>query len=512
MTERIKSNQRLLLGGFLVGLLTIAAHWRGLWGQFVEWDDTTHVTKNITIRALTPEHWQMMFTGTIAKLYIPLTWLSFAVDYQIWGRDPFGYHLTNLVLHIANTFLVFVLVRRLLDGRHSQPELVALLTAALFGVHPLRVESVAWVTERKDVLFAFFYLLALGAYLRWITENKRSAYWFCFGCFGAATLAKATAVTLPVVLLLLDYFWARRSAWPEKNLFFAVSVIISAITFVAQASGVGETLPNTAAIPILARIGLAGYSALFYIWKFFWPFHLTAVYPPFDEMNWSFSIGLTYVLVFVGVSVLLFALRRRVLLLWPGWLFYLVTLSPTIGLAPAGIHVVADRFGYIPLLGVALPVAAGLAWLVSRQRLVWSGVAGLLAGLIFLSFQRTAEWHDTGTLFTSALRENSRCLPAHVNLTLWYTSCKQFDKAIAHGQEAVKIAPAGLPGRKNLAAALIQSARYLEAIAVLRPAVEHGVDDPVVWQALQKCFESVGDLSNAQAAGARYDMFEQRVK
>ena len=306
MIERIKSNQRLLIGSFLVGLLTVVAHWHGLWGQFVDWDDITHVTKNIAIRALTPEHWQMMFTGTIAKLYIPFTWLSFAVDYQIWGRDPFGYHLTNLVLHVANTLLVFLLVRRLLAGRNSQPELVALLTAVLFGVHPLRVESVAWVTERKDVLFAFFYLLAIGAYLRWITKNKRSAYWFCFGCFIAATLSKATAVTLPVVLLLLDYFWARRAAWPEKNPFFAVSVIIGAVTFVAQAAGVGETLPNAEVIPIFARVGLVGYSALFYIRKFFWPFHLTAVYPTFDEMGWSFSIGLAYLLTLISVSVVLF--------------------------------------------------------------------------------------------------------------------------------------------------------------------------------------------------------------
>ena len=142
-----KSSQWLMLGGLFVGLLTVVAHGRGRWGQFIEWDDPTHVTQNIAIRALTLEHWRMMFTTAIAKLYVPLTWLSLAVDYQIWGRDPYGYHLTNLILHVANTLLVLVLVRRLLAGRHPHPVGVAVLSAAIFGVHPLRVESVAWVTE-----------------------------------------------------------------------------------------------------------------------------------------------------------------------------------------------------------------------------------------------------------------------------------------------------------------------------------------------------------------------------
>ena len=180
------------LGGLLVGLLTVIAHWRSRLGQFIEWDDTTHITQNVVIRALTLEHLRVMFTTAIAKLYIPLTWLSLAVDYQVWGRNPAGYHLTNLILHVANTLLVLVLVRRLLEGRHSQPIWVALLTAALFGVHPLRVESVAWATERKDVLFVSFYLLALGAYLPWAIALKRSAYWCCFGCFVAASSVSRT--------------------------------------------------------------------------------------------------------------------------------------------------------------------------------------------------------------------------------------------------------------------------------------------------------------------------------
>jgi len=157
-----------------------------------------------------------MFAHPIAKLYCPLTWLSFAIDYQIWGRAPFGYHLTNLLLHLANTLLVLVFVREILRDRYQYAVAAALLTAAIFGVHPLRVESVAWATERKDVLFAFFYLCALLAYWRWLGNHKRRTYWICFGLFIASALSKSTAVTFPLVLLVIDHWLARRKAWGEK--------------------------------------------------------------------------------------------------------------------------------------------------------------------------------------------------------------------------------------------------------------------------------------------------------
>src|SRR5271169_2279404 len=270
MNERSEYNKLLWLGALLVLALTFAAHFRALEGQFVEWDDTNHITRNATIRALTLDNLGLMFAHPIAKLYCPLTWLSFAVDYQIWGRAPFGYHLTNLLLHLANTMLVLVLVREILRDRFQYATAVALLTAAIFGVHPLRVESVAWATERKDVLFTFFYLCALLVYLRWVDTHKPRDYWTCFGLFVASVLAKSTAVTFPLVLVLVDHFFANRKAWGEKVPFFAVSLIITAVTFASQAGGAGETVAGPETIPLWARAGLVGYCSLFYIRKFFW--------------------------------------------------------------------------------------------------------------------------------------------------------------------------------------------------------------------------------------------------
>ncbi len=445
-------------------LLTGLAHLPGLRNDFVLWDDDTHITQNPVIRALTGENITAMFTQPIAKLYCPLTWLSLALDYQLWGRDPFGYHLTNLLLHLANTLLVFAFVRQLQslwerpagrDPGHSIP----LLTALLFGVHPLRVESVAWATERKDVLFVCFYLLALLVYLR------RDRLWLCFLLFLAATLSKSAAVTFPVVALLLDRLPGGASvpasaAWlrsiPRLLPFFAVSLLIGGVTVWAQSQGTGETVASADAIPIASRPALVGYCALFYVGKFLWPFHLSAIYPTFDEMQWSPALSLLGV---VAVTTGAWLLRRRAPAVLAGWLFYLVTLAPTIGFAPVGIHVVADRYAYLPMLGLAFAFVVTLG---RFRPVLWIAVLALA----YLSFLRTAVWRDTETLFLSVLDDNPRSLPAHINLTKWYTDLGEYDRAIEHGRHAVAIAPAGVPGRRNLAAALKAAGRLDEAVTV----------------------------------------------
>ncbi len=487
-----------------ISLVTITAHMRGLSGEFVEWDDNTHITQNPAIRSLSPVHVWKMFTVPAAKLYVPLTWLSFAVDHQIWGRNPLGYHLTNLLLHVANTLLVFALVSELLRGRSAHGKTVAVLTAALFGVHPLHVESIAWATERKDLLFAFFYLLGLLAYVSWVTMRKRTAYWCTFGLFVASALSKSTAVTFPLTLLLLDIFWRRRSALAEKIPFFAVSVIITLATFFAQAAGKGDTVANAQIIPAWSRLGLVGFCSLFYVGKCFWPFHLSAVYPAFDEMGWTSLHVVGWLTAFAIVNTVIFALRHRVPALLPAWLFYLITLSPTIGLVPVGIHVVADRFSYLPLIGLAFIMSAGVvavAQALIRPRVLVFAIAGLaLAGLTALSARQTGVWADTETLFLHVLRENPDCLPAHVNLTFWYNQLERYDDAIAHGRRAVEIAPQGLPGRKNLAFALLNAGRPREAVEVLLVPVNHGVEDVDVWRGLYEGFAALGDERNAMEA------------
>lgn len=507
MNEGTRNGRWLWIGGLFVVLLTVAGHVRGLQGQFLEWDDYAHITQNPAIRSLSSTNLWMMFTEPAAKLYVPVTSLSFALDYQIWGRDPFGYHLTNLLLHLANTVLVLLLVFRLLRNRYELAGPVAVLTAAIFGVHPLRVESVAWATERKDVLFAFFYLLALLAYSRWVVSGRRAAYWACVLLFIGSALSKSAAVTFPLVLVLLDVFWKHRVAVWEKIPFLAVCFIVGAATFVAQTGGTGETVLDTGTIPLWARIGLVGYCALFYLTRFFWPFHLSAVYPTFEDFGWTPLTAMGYLLAFCGVFVVIFALRKRAPVLLPSWLFYLITLLPTIGLVPVGAHIVADRFTYVPLIGLALPLSMGAAVLANRGRNLRIAVAviviALLAMLTVLCAKRSVVWTNTETLFQNALAEDPACYTALVNLTVYYTSANQLEKAINFGKRAVQLAPNGLIGRKNLAFAFIHAKHYPEAIQVLRPAIDHGIDDPVVWRALKESFAAVGDEKNAKVAEAR---------
>jgi len=263
---------------------------------------------------------------------------------------------------------------------------------------------------------------------------------------------------------------------------------------------------SPAVIPLWARPGLVGYCSLFYVKKFFWPFHLSAVYPSFDEMGWNPYTSFGYLVALAAASALVIIARRRWPALLPAWLFYLITLSPTIGLVPVGIHIVADRFSYLPLIGLALPLSMAVVWAIFLLPNTASRIAGSLAvtivlvALAFLTDQRGTVWSDTGTLFHNALHENPNCLPAHINLTVWYTTRKEFDEAIDQGRLAVELAPDGIPGRKDLAYALINKGDRRAAINVLRPLAQHDVQDPDVWRALAECFEALGDTNNAKLA------------
>ncbi len=207
-----------------------------------------------------------------------------------------------------------------------------------------------------------------------------------------------------------------------------------------------------------------------------------------------------------AVTALVIIARRRWPALLPAWVFYLVTLSPTIGLVPVGIHIVADRFSYLPLIGLALPPSMAVVstiFLLPNTLSRFAGsvvVAAVLVTLTFLTDQRGAVWSDTGTLFGNALQENPKCLPAHINLTVWHTTRKEFNEAIDQGKQAVELAPDGIPGRKNLAYALINKGDRREAIIVLRPLAQHDVQDPDVWRALAECFEALEDTNNAKLA------------
>jgi tetratricopeptide (TPR) repeat protein len=234
---------------------------------------------------------------------------------------------------------------------------------------------------------------------------------------------------------------------------------------------------------------------------------LSAIYPTFEDFGWTPLHAVGYLLAFVILLAVVFALRKRAPIVLPSWLFYLITLSPTIGLIPVGAHVVADRFTYVPLIGLALPLSVGVVAMANNWRqaqpILCATVAALVVALTILSAQRSAVWTNTETLFLNTLAEDPGCYPALVNLTAYYTHTKQLDEAIAYGTRAVVVAPNGLVGRQSLANAFMKATRYREAIKTLQPAIDHGIDDRAVWRTLQECFTALGDEKNARLAETR---------
>ena len=361
----------------LLALVTIALYWPATSHDFVNYDDNFYVTSNVHVQnGLTLESLKWAFFNPVAANWHPLTLLSHMLDCQLFGLKPWGHHLTSVLLHAVNTVLVFLFLRRLTDAIWR-----SLLVAAVFGLHPLHVESVAWVAERKDVLSTCFGLLALIFYTRYVqcvtsdtcqvtgpkvipasvlsrvTHHPSLFYGLALFFFALGLMSKPMLVTWPFVMLLLDYWPLERfkpgCAWRlvgEKIPFFALAAVASVVTFVVQqhggALGEGENLPFG------ARSGNALISYCRYLAKMFWPTDLAIFYPhpgywPLERV--FFAGGLI-----VGISVLLYVKRRRYPFLLVGWLWFGGTLMPVIGLVQVGGQAMADRYTYIPSLGVLI--------------------------------------------------------------------------------------------------------------------------------------------------------------
>ncbi|MCX5660918.1 MAG: tetratricopeptide repeat protein [Planctomycetota bacterium] len=390
---------------------------------FFEVDDPIYVVRNPNLTlGLTPAGIGWAFTTTGAANYHPLTWVSLLVDHRLFGLDPAGYHLTNLLLHVANAGLVFLLFRRLgLAGWRSA------LAAGLFALHPLRVESVAWVSERKDVLSACLGLMALLAYVEYARRPSPVRYLASALLLTLGLLAKPMLVTFPVLFLLLDAWPLRRfrpageadggtsgPAFPpasarwlvvEKLPLLGIVTIFSAATLVAQHAG--------GAVRSLGQQGLAGRFAnvpiayVRYLGKTLWPRDLIVFYP-FPLGGWAAWQVAASATVLVAVTFLAWRIRRTSPWLLVGWLWFLVALTPVIGIVQVATQSLADRYTYLPSLGLILMAVGSLPdryVRTARDRAILAFTAGVvLASLAVLTFARAREWHDSRTLLTQAVR------------------------------------------------------------------------------------------------------------
>jgi len=455
----VPEKQRATLICLVLALVTLAVYWPATHFDFTNYDDPDYVILNGSIqRGFTPAMVVWAFKTSYASNWHPLTWISHAADCSLYGLHPGGHHLTNLLFHAANSVLLFLVLWQLTGSQWRSA-----LVAALFAWHPLHVESVAWISERKDVLSAFFWLLTMSAYGKYAafasTRNSKSKTFYVLALIGfaLALLSKPMVVTLPCVLLLLDFWPLNRmpslAALPklilEKIPFFALASLDSFATFWAQKET--NSVVSSVALPFGDRIATVSVSYVLYLKKTFWPTDLALPYP--YSTDWSFPVIAGAALLLVVISAIALLRARNESFLLVGWLWFLGTLVPVIGLVQVGIQSMADRYSYLPLIGIFIMVAWAIpaAWTQwPRPGFVFGAViAGALMFMLAGTEVQLQYWRNSATLFSHTVTVTSNNILAEYNLAEALTRLGDEPQAIVHYQAALAIRPNRVEAQYN---------------------------------------------------------------
>jgi len=488
-----------------ISVLTFVVYLPALGNSFVEWDDSLYVYENFKIQSLNIAFLKWAFSTFDASNWHPLTWISHAVDYAIWGLNPFGHHLTNNILHAVNTLLVVLLVARLIrlerrpggdldapltlrfSSHNSQYALItAGLTGILFGLHPLHVESAVWVAERKDLLCAFFYLLSVTMYASYAThkvhkqETSYRRYFLALVLFALALLSKPMAVSLPIVILILDWYPFGRmptlkTAWRvigEKLPFMALAICSAVVTIIAQSRGGAMLL--TEVLPLSTRLLVAAKSLMAYLWNMVLPSRLIPYYPyPGDISMFSpdYALPLAAV-VFMSAASFVAARNQRFWLAL--WSYYVITLVPVLGIVQVGAQAMADRYVYLPGIGPFLLAGSGGAWCFLRMKerglryatvFAASGAVLLIVSLSYLTIQQIGVWRDSINLWTYVIEKSpERIAVAFNNRGLAFMERGELQRAAEDFQSAVETVPSHYEAYANRCRAYILMNKFEKAM------------------------------------------------
>ena len=463
------AKRKSLLTCLVLTLAVFAAFLPSLRNGFVGYDDPEYVTENPHVRGgLTAENVMWAFTSAHSNNWHPLTWVSHALDTMLFGLTPAGHHLMSLLLHIASTVLLFLWLNGA-TGRLGPSAFVALG----FGLHPLHVESVAWVAERKDVLSTFFLISMLMAYTAYVRRPSLIRYAAVAVVFAAGLMSKPMLVTAPLLLCLLDRWPLKLAGWRivEKLPLAALSALSCAVTVWAQRQG--GAIAAVDQLPLDVRLANAMVSYFRYLAKTVWPAGLSAFYPFAAVPVWK---AVAAGAVLAAITALVFARRGQSPWLATGWGWFLIALVPVIGIVQVGMQSMADRYMYVPMIGLLIAVS----WEVRPSRLSAAVAVLLLGAWAALSWQQSLVWHDGVTLWTHALAVDPNNFVAHDNLGVELDRLGRFDDALAHYNETIRIRPGDRNGESNFARAsyakgqrLVAARRLDEAIAQYRLAVKH---------------------------------------
>lgn len=468
----------------IVAAVTFIAYLPVLRNGFVTWDDDRNFVENFEYRGLGWDNLRWMWTTFHMGHYVPLSWMTLGLDYQLWGMNAAGYHLTSLVLHCINAVLLFAIIHRLVGtARPESADTTALIEAAavgalFFAIHPLRVESVAWATERRDVLSGTFYWLSILAYLRFAVQPGagRRLYWASWLAFVCALLSKATSVTLPVVLLVLNAYPLRRVSLTRPDARRARSIAAElAPFFIAAAAVIPLTLvalkpPDQLAFP--AKLAVSAYSLAFYVMKTLFPVALSPLYvmpPRLEPTEPRFLLSAALVIAAAGM---LWARRKRWPALVTGAVIFTVVILPLLGVVQNGPQIAADRYTYHAAPALSVLAAAGLM-LLSRAHLSavraasWTGLAVLAA----LTWRQTMVWHDPRTFWTYVLAHDERSAIAHTAVGTLRERDGLTAEAIEHYQRATVLDPAYAEAHDNLGVIYAKLGRHAEALQEFARAV-----------------------------------------
>ncbi len=514
----------------MVAVLTFATFFPALFSEFVNWDDDVMLVDNPHYRGLGWAQLRWMFATFHSGHYQPLSWITLGLDYLIWGDNPFGYHLTSLILHVINAAIFYFLCRLILTIAFKSPhqetswalDVSAAVAAIVFALHPLRVESVVWATERRDVLSGAFFLAAIYCYLRANSlagpaiKSRNRWLGFALAAQLLSLLAKATAITLPLVLLTLDIYplqrlrgsvrtWLaadpRRVLW-EKLPFLSLSVIFGVAALLAQHAA-GALRPVQQYF-FSYRLGQGFYGVCFYLWKTLLPIHLSPLYElPYDFDEWTL-VFIACAALAVLASLLVIVLRRR----WPWaaacWAYYVIVLAPVLGVAQSGPQLVADRYTYLSCLSWAALLGGFIFhWLQgSKPARVTTAAVVILLGAVSLGFMtrtQIAVWHDSETLWKHALRVTPNTAIANYNLGKVYETNGKAQDSVDLYRRAVGINPTYSEAHYNLARLLAQQGKPDDAIAHYREALKFKPNDAETHNNLGQLLALQGNVGAALA-------------
>jgi protein O-mannosyl-transferase len=483
---RSKISDRALVAGICAGLAALI--WF-VFGQtikfpFINFDDPEYVYEVPEINSgLTLHNVTWAFTHWPSTNWFPLKNISHMVEFQFFGSNPGAFHFTNVILHAAGAVLLFLVLRQMTGSIWRSA-----FVAAIFAIHPLRAESVAWIEERKDVLSGVFFILTFAAYLHYARKPSIGRYLAMSILFAAGLLSKPMLVTTPVILLLLDYWPLRRwnrspitdhrsqkATWQklviEKIPLFVLSIVVAFLT----SRGIASAHSAADQLPFLARIANAFVSYFVYIWQMIWPANLGVFYPyPQDGLPIWQSIIAAAVLVMITIAI--FVVRKSRPYLFVGWLWYLSMLLPVIGIIQVNLQTHADRYAYLPQIGLYLMIAWGVADLLSSWR-YRTQVASAAAVVVILAFAFAARaqasyWRDSETLWSHTIAVTKDNYFAHASLADLLMRRGRVNEAIEHSEEALRIRPGDADAQNNLGLALLQTGDVKRSVAHLQEALE----------------------------------------